>query len=329
MDGKGRILLSLELFLESCRSQSTKEQYSYFIKKWFDFAGNPQGKEIQDKIIAYILELKKQGKNYASIAGSIVPIKTYYQINGITLNVKLIDRMLPEQRKVKTDRAYSHSEISKLLEIADERSRVIILLMASSGIRIGAVPFIKLKDLDNMKLTVYGSSREEYFTFITPECKKSIDSYLDFRQRYGENTNDESYLIIKQPNIRNIVKPRPVSVTLLQYKIYDLCDRAGIDKNNISVAHGFRKFFTTQLINSKVNPEIREMLLGHKIGLASAYYRPTEQEMYAEYEKAIDSLTINEENRLRRKVEVLTMDESRLARLERVIERLEKKNKII
>jgi hypothetical protein len=33
----------------------------------------------------------------------------------------------------------------------------------------------------------------------------------------------------------------------------------------------FVKFTTTQLVNSQVNPEIREMLLGHKIGLASAY----------------------------------------------------------
>ena len=51
------------------------------------------------------------------------------------------------------------------------------------------------------------------------------------------------------------------------------------------LAHGFRKFFTTQLINSKVNPEIREMLLGHSIGLASAYYKPTEDEMLDEYMK--------------------------------------------
>ena len=80
------------------------------------------------------------------------------------------------------------------------------------------------------------------------------------------------------------------------------------------------------MIQSKVNPEIREMLLGHKIGLASAYYRPTEQEMFTEYEKAIDSLTINEENRLRRKVETLTIDESRIDRLERAITRLEKTN---
>ena len=38
------------------------------------------------------------------------------------------------------------------------------------------------------------------------------------------------------------------------------------------------------------------MLLGHKIGLASAYDKPTVNEMFTEYEKAIDLLTINEEN---------------------------------
>ena len=46
------------------------------------------------------------------------------------------------------------------------------------------------------------------------------------------------------------------------------------------------------------------MLLGHKIGLASAYYRPSEDEMLNEYLKAVDNLTINEENRLKRKVEI-------------------------
>ena len=68
-------------------------------------------------------------------------------------------------------------------------------------------------------------------------------------------------------------------------------------------AHGFRKFFTAQLINSKVNSEIRELLLGHKIGLASCYYRPTEKEMLDEYMKAVNHLTINEENRLKFKLE--------------------------
>jgi len=48
------------------------------------------------------------------------------------------------------------------------------------------------------------------------------------------------------------------------------------------------------------------MLLGHKIGLASAYYRYTVEEMYKEYSKVIDSLTIDPANRLQRKIEFLT-----------------------
>ena len=66
------------------------------------------------------------------------------------------------------------------------------------------------------------------------------------------------------------------------------------------------------------------MLLGHKIGLASSYYRPTEQEMYEEYEKAIDSLTINEENRLRKKVEKLEMDKSDMDYVKAELERIKK-----
>lgn len=43
------------------------------------------------------------------------------------------------------------------------------------------------------------------------------------------------------------------------------------------------------------------MLLGHKIGLASCYYRPTEEDFIQEYLKAVNLLTINEENKLKQK----------------------------
>ena len=65
------------------------------------------------------------------------------------------------------------------------------------------------------------------------------------------------------------------------------------------------------------------MLPGHKIGLASAYYRPTEQEMFVEYEKAEDNLTIDPANRLRRKIETLTIEKSRLDRIEEKMLKME------
>ena len=170
---------------------------------------------------------------------------------------------------------------------------------------------------------MYENSNEEYFTFITPECKKAIDNYLDMRARYGEKLNDGFYLVREQFDVRCLSKSKQFKKNAIQFKIYDLCKRAGIDKKDVAVAHGFRKFFTTQMINADVNPEVREMLLGHKIGLTGSYYRPTEEKMYSEYEKAIDSLTINEENRLKRKVEVLTIEKSRLDRIEEKMLKME------
>lgn len=65
------------------------------------------------------------------------------------------------------------------------------------------------------------------------------------------------------------------------------------------------------------------MLLGHKIGLAAAYYRPVFEEMQKEYGKAIDNLTIDPANRLQRKIETLTIEKSRLHRIEEKMKKME------
>ena len=78
----------------------------------------------------------------------------------------------------------------------------------------------------------------------------------------------------------------------------------------------------TQAVKSKMNPEIREMLLGHKIGLASAYYRPTEEVMYQEYEKAIDNFTIDPSNRLQRKLDTVQQENSQVVKLALEIEKI-------
>lgn len=55
------------------------------------------------------------------------------------------------------------------------------------------------------------------------------------------------------------------------------------------------------------------MLEGHKLkGNDPHYVRTSENRLQEEYEKAINHLTINEENRLRRKVEVLNIEKSQL-----------------
>ena len=242
------------------------------------FENNPR--LIEKNIIDFILNLRDQGKSCSAIRNYLTPIKSFYKINDIVLNERKILKFLPEQLKVGNDRAYRHEEIGKMLEIADERMRAVILLLSSSGIRIGAIPPIRLRDLKTNRLTVYESFNEEYLTFITPECKKSIDNYLDMRSRYGEKLTDNSFLIREQFDIRDVFqikKPKQITRDAIRWMITDLAKRCGVRGTEVPIAHGFRKFFTTQIIQSKINPEIREMLLGHTIGLTGVYYKPTEE----------------------------------------------------
>lgn len=291
------------------------------------FCGN-NSRLIEHKIIEYIDDTKNKGKGYSTIHNYVSAVLAFYKINDVALNITKINRFIPVQKKVRKDMAYRDEEISQVLEIADERMRVVILLMASSGIRLGALPLLRLRNLEGSKLTVYENDREEYFTFITPECRKAVDTYLDYRKRYGEVLTPQSYLIREQFDIKDqfqIKRPRQFTIHMIKWKLVDLQKRLGIRTREVATTHGFRKFFTTQLINLKINPEIREMLLGHKIGLASCYYRPTEEEMYSEYEKAIDSLTIDPTQRLHKQIQTLTFEKNKMDVLFNEFEEMKKR----
>jgi integrase/recombinase XerD len=176
------------------------------------------------------------------------------------------------------------------------------------SIRIG-----DLERIDNLyEITVYRGDREEYFTFCTPECAKEIDAYLDFRQRRGERITQDSYLIVRKFSLKTEGKGKPFRGRALWAILEDCISNCGLreidhlnpfKRKQVPIFHGLRKFMTKQLVDSKLNPEIREMLLGHKIGLAGVYYKPTVRDMLNEYLKAVPLLTISDEERLKFKLE--------------------------
>ena len=77
-----------------------------------------------------------------------------------------------ESGRKNTDRGYTHEEIKKILEVADLRMKSVILLMASTGMRIGAVTELKLKHLKEINK----DKEKIYFTRLPymRNLKKSI-----------------------------------------------------------------------------------------------------------------------------------------------------------
>ncbi len=262
------------------------------------------------------------------------------------LNSKKINKFMPTETRAKKNRGYTHEEIRKLLDIADERIRAVILLLVSCGCRIGAIPLLHVRDIeksgDVYKITIYENDAEEYFSFITNEAYDAVESYLSMRKRMGENVGPDSILIREQFDIRDpfaIATPKPVAARTLSNKIAQLAERAcirertilkegqksGSHRKSVPQVHGLRKSFSTFALNAKMDIIKRRMLEGHSVGIDEHYCKPSESDLLEEYMKGVDNLTINEENRLKRKVEKLEVEKTQFDRLAAQLAKLEAK----
>jgi integrase len=310
-------------------------------------------KLIESQIIDYIMTLRDDGLAYATITFLIAPIITFYALNDVVLNTRKISKYYGEYKKVVKDRAYTQEEIYKALQTADQRMKVIILLMLSTGERIGSLPELTLGNLTrnaegNYKIVIYEGTNNEYYTFTTRECASAIDDYIAYRQRCGErisfnNVNkkwepENSPLLRRQFDVKDSLQARH-PLPMKNSSIRNLLDyhlvRCGIRtvehpianpntakriRKQVPLGNGFRKFAISSFIRAGLNHEIREMLVDHATQLDQNYFRPSEEEVLSEYLKAEPYLTLDPSVRLSQENRILTMDrnklESRLERLE-------------
>jgi hypothetical protein len=163
-----------------------------------------------EALIDYIVDYKQKVEKKEIVAGTLrnyyKPIKLFCDMNNILLNWKLIARGIPSSKRAAMDRAPTIEEIYKLLEFpTDERVKPIVLVMVSTGIRLGAWEFLKWKNVIPItdqsgriiaaKMIVYADEPEQYFTFMTSEAYMALKQYMDFRAQNGEKITGESWLI--------------------------------------------------------------------------------------------------------------------------------------
>jgi integrase len=275
-------------------------------------------------MIRYIKTLVGGGMKHDTLDNRLAPIFHLYEINDVILNKKKIRTFNVGNRAMREDEAYTHDQIRKILAKCDIRSKVIILLMASTGIRIGAIPEIKLKHLKEIpehgiyRLTVYADSGpHKYYTFCSFECAEAIRAYKKHREQFFEQLDGESPLIREQFNVRDKFKtkystPKPIGLEGLETLLNRIIRQADIDSVNVKRAHGLRKFYNSQWIENDGNPDIREYLIGHRASrhLGVFYDRTREDRRLQEFLKIMDSLTFNEELSLKTKIKDLEVQHS-------------------
>jgi hypothetical protein len=159
----------------------------------------------------------------ATIHAAIRPIMLFSEMNDIILNWKKINRLLPRHDKNAADEAYTREQIKKMVEHSDLRTKIPILFMASSGMRLGG--FCGLTDGcvraiyddgdDNDKtatagkilaahVVVYKGEPEEYGMFISPEAWSVYEEYRNLRiSLAGENITENSPILLRRLDKKN------------------------------------------------------------------------------------------------------------------------------
>jgi integrase len=233
----------------------------------------------------YIDDLQSEEYSPGHISNCVKAVKTLFRING--LNLCLPYKL--HKYVVTKDRAPTPEELSRLIDIADIRGKLIVATLAQAGFRIGTLCKLRYRhikeDLErniipihiHVEAKITKGKYHDYDTFLGKEAVDYLRAYLDARKAGGlpnkipaENLQDESPLI-RNEHSRYVA---PVSSGQVYNILHRLMAQAGflgskVGKRYTVRPHSIRKFFRTQMAALGVQTDYIEYMMGHTI---SAYH---------------------------------------------------------
>ncbi len=173
---------------------------------------------------------------------------------------------------------------------------------------------------------------------------------MEFRQSFGEKITSDSWVMRNLWQIKSQIygnylglakHPIKFSVDGIRMLINDAWKIQVVREKNengeryaFKSLHGFRKLFETECQRSLKSINV-SILMSHDTGIVQHYYKPRE-DLLDDYLKAVDSLTINEEYKLKTQVKELTKKNNEkdfminvaMMEKDREVENLKKQDKI-
>lgn len=245
-------------------SKKTVASYEYDLKDYALFLekNNLTIKDDNDKTLKlylnYIYDKKISNK---SISRHLSSLRTYYDFlkkenivtENIFKNVKnpKIEKTIPN--------FISHDKLNEIFTSfndsdLDIRNRLVIELLYATGLRVGELVNIKIKDIDfgAQSIKVLGKGSKERYVFYNNTTKEVLKKYLVVRKKLQKKEND--YLLLND-------KGTPIKEASVRKIIQTTLMKCGI-KSKIT-PHTFRHTFATDLLNQGLDLVNVKELLGH------------------------------------------------------------------
>lgn len=306
---------------------------------------------IQEKMENYVLAHKKRNPNLRrkTFTNKLAPVELFLDVNKILYHKRALHLLFgKDDQKKGNELPYTTDDVQKMLDVTKiKRNRAVILFFSSVGGRPSVIsdPVLRFKHVYPVlfgckAILFYSDSNEEYWGFLTPESSKALDDYVDWRINKGERITKESPVFVEKSSKNgsyDVENLQPLSYEGLHHILRRTLKNSDVERIKTgfrydkAIFYGFRKRFNTVLkIDSEINSNIAEKLMAHKNGLDGVYFKPTREDCFKEFLKAIPGLTINEAERLKIKVddlekskeEIIKQYETRLIGSEKILKEL-------
>ncbi|MBI2542969.1 MAG: site-specific integrase [Candidatus Aenigmarchaeota archaeon] len=236
--------------------------------------------------------LNLANKNFApkTVGAWSASVKKFFSANGIELKHTIPVKMY----NVHEDKLPSREELKNILKICNLRTKTIILLMSSSGLRIGELRELKVEDVDlesvPAKVRIKGitaKERKSRITFISNEAKEALQSYINTRKNNGHQLTPESALFTTNSGTKMSYQ----NLQFIMNNIFKKISKKEGKRYEIH-PHSLRKFFKTQLIAAGVPGPIVDRLTGHSRYMSQEYELYTEEQLKEWYLKGMKNLEL-------------------------------------
>jgi len=258
--------------------ESTADNYKLAVTGFIKCVGD---KEIEDlslediKDYKRLIESRQQSNGVAAYLYRLrLFLKWVKRKHG--LNIDLDDLVIPK-RISKLPRYLKRAEVDSLIECIDNRfkwvefrNKAMIALMYSSGVRLGELMKIQLRDVRDNEIIIRGKNGKERVVFYDNRTKGLLKEYLKLRPRQSATL----FISIKRDRLGK---------QIIEHVVKDACKSAGV---SVVSPHALRHSFATTLLEGGMNLRYIQELLGHAdISTTQIYTHTTVGRIQNDYSK--------------------------------------------
>ncbi|MBI2133888.1 tyrosine-type recombinase/integrase [Candidatus Woesearchaeota archaeon] len=258
-------------------SQRTVKSYIFYNKKFNEHSKKEPQEVTEDDIKSYIAHMMSDKKaSPSSIVLIKAALKFYYdellKKNIVTLKAPKIDKKLPT--------VLTKEEITKLINSAPtKKSRLILEMMYSTGLRLSECTNLKVKDLElkeKIGWVRHGKGGKDRLIILADHLIDDLGNKLSKKNPEDYVFSNKKGNALTSRNIQKIVK--------------NTSKKAGISKN-VS-PHTLRHSFATHLLESGTDLRKIQELLGHSNLQTTQIYTKVSTEELKKVKSPLDQIDV-------------------------------------